>query len=65
MGKTILPVLCLSALAACNTSDKEQTPQKPNILLIYADDVGIGDIGAYGADRSGARIATDRLVVLG
>ena len=25
------------------------TPQKPNIVLIYADDIGYGDIGAYGA----------------
>ncbi len=46
----MIPVLCLSALAACNTTGKEQIPQKPNILLIYADDVGIGDLSSYGAE---------------
>jgi arylsulfatase A-like enzyme len=26
-------------------------PQQPNIVLIYADDVGFGDLGCYGATR--------------
>ncbi len=26
------------------------TQEKPNIIIIYADDVGYGDIGCYGAE---------------
>jgi arylsulfatase A len=33
-------VACLQAMAG----------EKPNILIIYADDVGLGDLGCYGAD---------------
>lgn len=45
-------ILLSSALAltyACNQSDKTAEEQKPNIVIIYADDVGIGDLGVYGA----------------
>lgn len=40
-----LPPLALSAVAC---SPKEAA-QKPNVLLIVADDLGMGDLGAYGA----------------
>ncbi len=49
MKNTIIPLVCISTLAACTSSVKEQSLKKPNILLIYADDVGIGDLSCYGA----------------
>ena len=42
MKKYILPLSILS-LAACS-----QDEQKPNVLFIYADDIGYGDLSCYG-----------------
>ena len=34
---------------ATSTSVKTKSDKKPNIIVIYLDDLGYGDIGAYGA----------------
>ena len=38
-----------SPKAANNKTD--QTPEKPNIVLIYCDDLGYGDIGCFGSTK--------------
>ncbi|WP_423129644.1 sulfatase family protein [Gaoshiqia sp. Z1-71] len=40
---------CLAGLAACTPTQKPVQETKPNIVIIYLDDLGFGDVGAYGA----------------
>lgn len=44
---TLLPVVGCAVLA--NTVQAKQPDKKPNVIVILADDLGFGDISAYGA----------------
>ena len=41
-------LLLLTPLASSHAADAPAATKKPNILLIYADDLGYGELGCYG-----------------
>jgi arylsulfatase A len=44
-------ILSLALLLVCLSAARAAEPAKPNIVFILADDLGVGNVGCYGADR--------------
>ena len=42
--------LVLISLIGCNKTEKTENKEKPNIILIMADDMGYSDVGCYGGE---------------
>ena len=47
--KRTIPLLSLLPLVASNTAYATEPVKKPNVIIIYADDLGYGDLECYGA----------------
>lgn len=48
--RLLLPLLFVTSSAMAAAATNASAPAKPNIVFILADDLGIGNIGCYGAD---------------
>lgn len=58
-------VIILAVLAGLNSCSSKETPANPNIIYILADDMGIGDVGAYNSDGKILTPNIDRLAAEG
>ncbi len=49
MKNVLFIAICLTAITACSPAKRKPVDKKPNIIFIYTDDVGYGDLSCYGA----------------
>jgi hypothetical protein len=48
-GTTLAAASALSSAVPVRTAQAQQAGKKPNVVIMLADNVGYGDVGAYGA----------------
>ncbi len=48
---TVLAILTLAGTSSGLTAENQDAGDKPNVILIYADDLGYGDLSSYGATK--------------
>jgi arylsulfatase A-like enzyme len=48
LGDAISVLLASLSLTSCTSAQKEFTPSPPNVIIIFADDLGYGDLGVFG-----------------
>jgi arylsulfatase A len=51
LGTIVAGIGMLHGIAMANPVAKKNDSQKPNVVIIYADDLGYGDLGCYGATK--------------
>ena len=59
----LVPLLIASAISCSTPTENEKVDNRPNILLLVADDLGYADLGCYGGDIETPNI--DRLATSG
>jgi len=67
LGKLILLIFCFlgTFIGAKGKSEAiQETPDKPNILLIYVDDLGYGDLPNYPGSEGGSIVETPNINLL-
>lgn len=53
--------LALTSCLAVHAENKNQNTDKPNVIFIYADDLGYGDLECYGAKTYKLQMSTVRI----
>ena len=61
------PILTAAGLAVAATETQQRTGRRPNVVVIFSDDIGWGDLGSYGggATRGAPTPNLDRLAAEG